>query len=158
MIEQSINHHLDLSEAISLASVAAVLLRLSGDVRASLLVTRVDEMDEGGVLAVSLGLMPGPADEALQVLEIEASLQHLLDLAQLRAIARRYDIQPERLEAFLPTEPALEVGLTPEEADAALDALQGAIIANSPPMDSPVFRAAEKLKALVQDMRKARVR
>lgn len=61
------------------------------------------EMDDGCVvLTVRVpAAEQGSLEGELQVVELFNDLHHVADMAQLRGLATRYGIEPERLEALL---------------------------------------------------------
>jgi len=78
-----------------LAEVVAVLARHS-----NLRVTPVVEEDRG-VVALTVRVQ-SDGEDGLQVLSLLHELQHVADIAQVRAIAATYDIDAAKLEALLP--------------------------------------------------------
>jgi hypothetical protein len=61
------------------------------------------EEDSGDlVLTVRVHAFDLPDEQRLGLLELLTDLQYLQDLCSMRAFARRYDIDPARLEALLP--------------------------------------------------------
>lgn len=62
------------------------------------------DYDNGGVV-LTVQFLPEAQDnksDGLHVYELYGELRYLADLAQMRAIAARYDISSEQLEALLP--------------------------------------------------------
>lgn len=79
-----------------LKEVAAILVA-HGDEAYSLVVSGPD-----GSGALLLGVSILPTRRPLDSLSLRHELEYLRDVASLRAIADRYDIPPEKLEALLP--------------------------------------------------------
>ena len=85
--------------ALALAEVAAVLAQHGG------LICQPTVEEEDGQIVLTVTVHPqGQATihDALCAVELLNALQYLRDMATLRALAARYDIAPEQLEALLP--------------------------------------------------------
>ena len=57
---------------------------------------------EDGVLTVTLRCVGTGVEEGLGLLELYHELRYVTDMAQLRALADRFDIEPAALERLLP--------------------------------------------------------
>lgn len=106
-----------------MAEVVAVLARHS-----NLRVTPVVEEDRG-VVALTVRVKSEGAD-GLQVVSMLHELQHVANIAQVRAIAELYKIDPDKLEALLPAihdddPPHAVRHLTVAEIDAVVRTLTG---------------------------------
>jgi len=76
---------------------AAAVLAVHGGLRCAPSVESGDE-----TLTLTLTVSPDGAESSLQALELLSELLYLRDVCQLRRLAMRYGIPPEKLEAMLP--------------------------------------------------------
>jgi hypothetical protein len=63
------------------------------------------ETDEDGVIVLSVRVRPDDQPllaGAVDTVELYQHLLHVVDVGTLRVLAKRYDIDPEKLEALLP--------------------------------------------------------
>lgn len=59
------------------------------------------EIDGNGHLTLTLVVIPTQPNESLAVLSLYDELRHVADLAQMRALCSRFDIEPDKLEKLI---------------------------------------------------------
>lgn len=116
--------HSNSNRSVAIIGELADVLQAFRDLRCAPSIEVPDDRSNRGIreIVLTIAISPTSQDDvrgSMRVLELLSELEHAIGIMQLRALAERYGIPSEQLEALLPSGPPL--------SDTVVDAFLGRI-------------------------------